>query len=335
MKILKKIIKDSVEYNIVDTSARESVANIAEELNKLEIPDKTSDLTNDSGFITKTESDSIYAKKSDVEDLQLFKFPNATIFGTPTIQSGQISNFSNTNYLQFPFVVDFKNRPFNIYFSFTTPSDMSGQQNILDSDKGLAFAIREGKVVCVASEDGINWTTGELISNETLEPNTTYYFRVYCSSFEGQFIFGYLGGLSTDAYTINKSVRMNQTPYPKTILIGRSYVNNGNYFHGSINLNDASLIISDKVVWTGMDDAGLATRAAVDLSNIDDEGKVVIDNRIDAKIPTFKTINGEVITGEGNITVSGEGAQPEFYTSAEFQSVQRKPNTFYVVFDIE
>lgn len=352
MKILQKIIKSNVEYNIADNIARESISNIADELNKIEVPDKTSDLENDSGFITSTDADNKYALKSTVDELQLYKFPNATIFGQPTIQNGQVSNFSNDNYLQFPFLVNFQNRPFNIYFSFTTPSVMTGQQNILDSDKGLAFAIREGKVVCVASEDGTSWTTGELVSTETLEPNTTYYFRVYCVSFEGQFIFGYLGGLSTDAYTINKTARMNQTPYPKTMFIGRSFVNNGNHFSGSINLNDASLEVSNKVVWTGMDDVGLATRAAVDLSNIDAKGVEVIETIVDNKVSTkqdilvsgtnIKTINNQSILGEGNITIQGgegggNGAQIIEVTSAEYRALtdEEKNDTskIYVIKD--
>lgn len=318
MKYINKLYKDGNEYSLKDSVARQNIQTVAEELNKLEIPDKTSDLENDSGFITSTEADNKYTLKTDfddlsdkVDELQLFKFPNATIFGSPTIQNGQVSNFSNDNYLQFPFLVDFQNRPFNIDFSFTTPSNMSGQENILDSNFGLAFAIRGNKVVAVASDNGTSWTTGELISDATLAPNTTYYFRIYWNNNR----FGYRGGTSKEDFTFNIDTYMANTPFPKTIVIGRSFVNGGNHFNGSINLNDASLEISDKVVWTGMDDVGLATRAAVDLSNIDDKGKEVIDTRIDAKIANkqdvlvsgtnIKTINNQSILGEGNIVIQG------------------------------
>ena len=283
MKYIKKIIKGNIEYSFADETARQNIDTIVGQINNLEVPDKTSDLENDSGFITSTDADNKYALKSTVDELQLYKFPNATIFGQPTIQNGQVSNFSNDNYLQFPFLVNFQNRPFNIYFSFTTPSVMSGQQNILDSDKGLALAIREGKVVLVASDNGTSWTTGELVSTETLAPNTTYYFKIYWDNY----MFGFKGGLSKDDTSISRETFMSQTPYPKTMFIGRSFVNNGNHFSGSINLNDASLEISNKVVWTGMDDVGLATRAAVDLSNIDAKGVEVIENIVDNKTPTY------------------------------------------------
>ena len=311
MREISKINKNLTEYQFADTTARANIDTIADELNNLEIPNKTSDLVNDSGFITEDESDKKYATISEVEELKLFKFPNATIFGTPTIQNGQVSNFSNDNYLQFPFLVDFQNRIFIIKFSFTTPNSMSGQENILDSNFGLAFAIREGRVVAVASDNGTSWTTGELISDETLSPNSTYYFNIYWINGK----FGYAGGLSKDNTPIIKETTMANTPYPKTIVIGRSYVNGGNYYKGSINLNDASLEISQKVVWTGMDDVGLATRAAIDLSNIDSKGEEVIDNRIDNKISTkqdilvsgtnIKTINNQSILGSGNITIQG------------------------------
>lgn len=341
MKNIEKLIKNNTEYQFSDSVARTNIGVIAEALNNLEIPDKTSDLINDSGFLVESEGDNRYASKEEVEELKLFKFPNATIFGTPTIQNGQVSNFTNANYLQFPFLVDFQNRPFNIYFSFTTPSNMSGQENILDSNFGLAFAIRNGKVVAVASDNGTSWTTGELISTETLSPNTTYYFKIYWNNN----IFGYAGGLSKEDFSITKETAMTNTPYPKTMLIGRSYVNNGNHYNGSINLNDASLEISDKVVWTGMDDVGLATRAAVDLSNIDEQGKAVIDERIDNKIATkqdtlvsganIKTINNESILGEGNINISGGGSVVNL-TQTEYDALETKdPNTLYNITDAQ
>ena len=455
MRVLKKIVKNYTDYQFEDTVARSSIDTIVEQLNKMEVPDKVSDLTNDVGYISstdadkkylqlsggtlsghiqvgdgntvsfkkfeavrqvnsvpngaafyvnsdgtasffhktyattgltnavndailkfnneglyfakgetnrtsatdykevlteetaykKTESDNKYATKEEVEELQLFKFPNATIFGTPTIQNGQVSNFSNTNYLQFPFLVDFQNRPFNVYFSFTTPSVMGGQENILDSNFGLAFAIRNGKVVAVASDNGTSWTTGELISDETLSPNTTYYFKISWN--EG--IFGYSGGTAKDNYSISKETVMSNTPYPKTMVIGRSFVDGGNHYNGSINLNDASLEISDKVVWTGMDDVGLATRAAIDLSNIDDKGKEVIDGRIDTKIASkqdtlvsgtnIKTINGNSILGEGNITIQGGeggGSSVINLTQEEYDALTEKdPTAIYNITDAQ
>lgn len=52
MKKVNKIIKNGVTYNITDEAAQSSIDTISETLNNLEIPDSTSDLTNDSGFIT-------------------------------------------------------------------------------------------------------------------------------------------------------------------------------------------------------------------------------------------------------------------------------------------
>ena len=233
---------------------------------------KNSDLENDTNYAYQTDINRIDEK---IKDIELFKFPNVTIFGTPTIQSGQVSNFSVSNYLQFPFVVDFKNRPFVIDFAVTTGSDISGQQNILDSNYGLAVAVKNGQFVAVGSENGSSWTTSEIGTPiGYVEPDTTYYFRVQWSQENGRLEFG-VSKTKGEFDTMYSDV-MTVSPYPKTMLIGKNYANT-NYFKGSINLNDAQVTISGKVIWNGMDDAGLATRAAVDLSNIDEQGEKRIE----------------------------------------------------------
>lgn len=70
MKNINKIFKNNTEYQLTDTSAQQSISNIAKALDELEIPDKTSDLINDSGFITETDGDNRYASKEEVEELK-------------------------------------------------------------------------------------------------------------------------------------------------------------------------------------------------------------------------------------------------------------------------
>ena len=64
-----------------------------------------------------------------------------------------------------------------------------------------------------------------------------------------------------------------QAPHPTTIFIGGCDTlatgHDPHPFLGTINLNNANLIVSGNVIWSGMDDAGLATRMATDMSNID------------------------------------------------------------------
>ncbi len=273
-----------------------------------EIPKKTSQLTNDSGFVTGSvvrtvnhtapdengnvdvqsgtgdvskayvdEQDNlirtdVQALDDKIKDLELFKFPNATIVGEPIIDNGQVSGFSSANYLQFPFIVDVRNRPFEIDVCFTTGSDVTTQQNILDSQFGLALAIMNGKGIMAMSSNGTTWDIGQATGVVSIASNTTYYAKI---SWDGSV---YKTSISTDGttYVDDMSLTDSRGLFPKTIFIGGSYglfgAGTDHPFKGTINLNNCKLSIDGLVVWVGMDDAGLATRADVSLSNIDADG---------------------------------------------------------------
>lgn len=218
--------------------------------------------------VTRDEFEDLVDK---VDDLQLFKFPNATIVGEPTINNGQISGFSENNYLKFPFLVDFKNKPFTIVMDFTTGANVTNQENIFDSDFGLAFAIRNENFVFAVSSNGTSWNIGEGVGTYTVSPNTTYRVKLAWNGSEYTLAYSLDGGKSyiTD---ITKSGTVQ--PYPTQIYIGigEDHAAVLNYFTGIINFNYAELYIDNILVWTGMDDVGLASRLATDVSNIDEAG---------------------------------------------------------------
>lgn len=206
-----------------------------------------------------------------IDDLQLFKFPNATIFGEPTINNGQISGFSTTSYLKFPFLVDFNNRPFEINMEFTTGSNVVNQENIFDSDFGLAFAIRNRKFVIAVSSNGTSWNLGEGVGTYTVLPNTTYRVKLWWDRMTYHLSYSTNGGVS---YTedITKVGAFQPAPKQMYIGVGENFAEVFNYFTGIINMNHCNLSILGQVIWQGMDDAGLATRLEIDLSNIDQAG---------------------------------------------------------------
>lgn len=230
---------------------------IDEEIAKIPKPDM-------SNYYNKEEVDS----KDDVlreriNEIELSKFPNVTIFGEPTILQGQVSNFSADDYLEFPFMVDFRGRPFEINFTFTTGDDIDSQQNILDSDFGLAFAIRSKHIVLAVSYNGTSWAlerTGSLV----LESQKTYRIRISWDGSSYKVQYSIDGGTT---YIDDITFDSTQTPYPKQMYIGVGKLAS-NYFKGSINLNYADVKISDHVIWQGVDDAGLALRADINLENI-------------------------------------------------------------------
>ena len=207
-----------------------------------------------------------------VDDLELFKFPNATIVGSPTINNGQISDFSQTSYLRFPFLMDFQGRHFAINMEFTTAADVTNQQNIFDSDFGLAFAIRSAKFVIAVSSNGTSWNIGEGVGSHTVLPNTTYRVQLAWDGTAYKLAYSVNGG---ESYTEDISLASTESPFPKQVYIGvgENYASVLNFFKGIINLNYASLYVADSLVWQGMDDVGLASRLATDLSNIDAAGE--------------------------------------------------------------
>ena len=111
-----------------------------------------------------------------IEDMELYKTPNITIIGNPDIIQGQVSNFSDQDYLQFAFLLDFTNASsLELLCNFTTGSDVTTQQNILDSYYGLAFAIANGKMIISLGSDGSTWNVANsVIGILDIEPETTY-----------------------------------------------------------------------------------------------------------------------------------------------------------------
>lgn len=228
-----------------------------------------------------------------INEIQLYKIPNLTIFGEPTIQNGQISNFSTSNYAQFPFLVDFKNRAFEIKICLTTGNQLNVQENILDSLNGLALAIRNGHFVIAMSSDGQTWDMGEHIGNINLQTNTTYYINFSWNRLD------YKLEVSTDkeSYTTDITVSNTKSLYAKQIIIGKS-LDNSYVFSGSINLNYCSLSIMNQQVWQGMDDVGLATRLAIDMSNIDSIGIEKVKEIVSTDFATKEYVDNIV----GNIS---------------------------------
>ncbi|MBQ0113229.1 MAG: hypothetical protein KBT03_08890 [Bacteroidales bacterium] len=201
-----------------------------------------------------------------VKELQLYKFPNAIIYGQPTINNGQISGFSSANYLGLPFVFDTKDRGFEINVAFTTNSDVTIAQNIFGSKFCIALYIQNGQLVFRAG-NGSDWSVADITTTLSVQANTTYYVKI---------VFNKLN--YTISYSTNgedyESIGSKVTTIPPTV--GQVNIGIGNNqhnpFNGIINLNKTFIKLNNTVVWEGMDDVGLATRLATDLENIDEVG---------------------------------------------------------------
>lgn len=244
-----------------------------------------------------------------VEDLTVSKFPNAIIIGTPQIEGGQVSGFSDTDYMQFPFVDISRGLPFDIYFSFTTTNDITTQQNLLDSHYGIAVAIQNGKGVIALSSNGTSWDIGTATGTNTLLPNTTYYVKISWTGTE------YNASLSLNEteYAPDMVLTSNKSPYKTTIFIGGGPnlfgPDSTHPFKGTINFNKSKVVVNSIIVWEGMADVGLASRANVSLNNLDNLGEARFNAKQDVLVSgtNIKTINNESVLGSGNIEIKGDG----------------------------
>lgn len=214
-----------------------------------------------------------------VSEIELFKFPNAIIHGNPTINNGQVSGFSSENYLSLPSIFNLHDRGFEFNFAFRTNSDVNTAQNILGSQFCMALYIQNGKIRLRVSSNGSSWDIVDIEGSIDIQPNTTYYVQIYFDKLTYKLRYS-LDGID---YTDIASVVASVSPYPKQIYLGI-----GNNFHnpfaGIINLNKCNLKVNRSVVWQGMDDAGLSTRMATDMENIDELGIAYINSLIDAKV---------------------------------------------------
>lgn len=242
-------------------------------------------------------------------------FPNAVILGEPIINGSQVSGFTTADYMMFPFILDVHDRPFEVNFSFTTGDDVTTQQNILDSQFGLALAIQNGHGLMAISNNGESWasTAAGLLD---IMPNTTYYAKLTWNRLQ------YKTALSVDGKTfIDDMLVVNATrPYPRTMYIGGGSVEELGHtthpFQGVIDMKNASLLVDGNTVWLGMDDPGLATRADVSLSNLDAAGEA----RFTAKQNKLTAMDGVMIEGN-EISANVDGTTIHINNSGQLEVI--------------
>ena len=242
-----------------------------------------------------------------IEDITLAKNPNLNIIGSNLIiDSGNVSGFSSSDYMQFPFIFNFNNYHWTLEKGFTTKTDITTQQNILDSKFGIALAIIGGQFVLAISSNGTSWDIGNVTGTYSVQPNTSYSVK-----------------LSWDGASYMLSYSLDETNYTTDITIASTLVHNatqeyvggeadiwsGSYFPfgGTINLNNWKLTVNGLDVWLGMDDVGLGSRANIDLSNLTETGQHMVDTVKDqndgSRIKTWtgtKTQYDAIVTKDTN-----------------------------------
>lgn len=273
------LVEDDVEYATVEELATKQ--NITD--NNLVTTDKTV-----VGAVNELDA--------KIKEIQLYKFPNAIIIGQPTINNGQISGFSQQNYLALPFLFDVGDRAFELNYAFRTGDNVTTAQNLFGSNYCIASYIQNGKLNVRVSSNGTSWDIVSLETSLNVLANTVYYIKIAFNKLN------YTISASTDGTTYNQIGYIVNTKKPITgnVFIGIGN-NQNNPFLGVINLNRWDIRLNNSIIWEGMDDVGLATRADISLSNLDEQGEA----RFEAK--QNKLTAGNNISIENNtISVTGD-----------------------------
>ena len=215
-----------------------------------------------------------------IEDITLAKNPNLNLIGgNLNIDHGNVSEFSTTDYMQFPFVFNFNNYHWTLEMGFTTGSAVTTQQNILDSYYGIAFAIRNGKFVLAISSNGSSWDIANTEGTYSVQTNTAYSVKI---SWDGtKYTLSY--ALDETNYTTDITVASALVHHSTQEYVGGEpdlYGSGQHPFAGTINLNNWKLTVNNLEVWLGMDDVGLGSRANIDLSNLTEAGIEVIKSSV-------------------------------------------------------
>lgn len=294
----------------------------------------------DNNLVTtaKTVVGAVNELDAKIKDIQLYKFPNAIIIGQPTINNGQISGFTQQNYLTLPFLFDVGDRAFEFNYAFRTGDNVTIPQNLFGSNYCIASYIQNGKLNVRVSSNGISWDIVSLETSLNVLANTVYYIKIVFNKLN------YTISASTDGTTYNQIgyVVNTKKPIAGNVFIGIGN-NQNNPFLGVINLNRWDIRLNNSIIWEGMDDVGLATRADISLSNLDEQGEArfeakqdVIDDlkqiRTNANLVTTKQdIISDLSTIRSNASI-GAGLAPQVAVNTqriEDLTTARIPDVIY------
>ena len=190
-----------------------------------------------------------------IDTIEYASRPNMNIVGSPIFVQGSVSGFSANDYMVFPSKVSVGTNTVEFYMGFTTGSDVTTRQNILDSNCGLAFAISNGYTITSISYDGSTFVNSRSSAN-TVSANTSYWLKLLFRKSGGNYFSETFLGTSRDNMTQRGSGIQTGLPLvAKPTYWGGANPQTGvhHIFNGTINLGECSLYFNGKEVWSGYD----------------------------------------------------------------------------------
>ena len=232
----------------------------------------------DAGKVGAAGTNEFNALTHRVELIELTAHPNMTIVGNPTFTEGNVSGFTATDYLVFPTEVSVSTNHVEFFMSFHTGSDVTTQQNIMDSNRGLAFAIRGGTTVTAVSTDGQSFI-GENTGG-TIEANHSYRMKLdFSHSGSTYAVKTYLADGSGDYVQVGEGLAAAVPLYPTATYWGGA--NPGGAVHifgGSINLSQCYMLFNGRKVWSGYDELPKVSYDPTAEAPLDTAEKIVVSS---------------------------------------------------------
>ena len=185
-----------------------------------------------------------------------FSSENFIITGNPTINvnSGVVSNFSTSDYLQIPYPFAPTNNNWEIVFKITTGSDVSGGA-IFGNFGGYhqnspQVGLNNGKFMIYMPGSSTSSQQFGVAGTYNVQPNTTYWVKLYFTGYYYYLDYS-LNGIN---YT-NDITRSGSNIYSPSngFNIGYNYFSSdsGDVWKGSIHLKDCYIKINNNISWTG------------------------------------------------------------------------------------
>lgn len=177
-------------------------------------------------------------------------YGNYVTVGSPTINSGVVSNFSSSDYLTVP--LGNLGNVWDIYLKFTTSSStVTGGQEIFTI---AAEGETNGFVYCYVANAGTSlwwnvddWSTVNQLYS--ISNSTTYYFKVGC---DGEKTYAYVSTTGYDSMTLIKEDTVVKSVPEYTLFLGYNTTQDiKGAFKGSIDLSQTYITVDGKMNWSG------------------------------------------------------------------------------------
>ena len=186
-----------------------------------------------------------------------FRVPNEvgyTVVGNPTIVDGVVSGFDNSNYLQLPQIDIGKAKKFEISTKFTTGASFdTSQLYIISIQLAYSYGIRLEKSGTKATVYGRSRSNGSYYNvNGTvlgILPNSTHWVKYIVDGEKGTTeLKTSTDGINWDSFTGEYTIGY-YNEYDIQWRVGS--IGNANFFNGSIDLNNTSIKLNEKLWFNG------------------------------------------------------------------------------------